>query len=82
MQSQRESLKLSQHQNHSVPEQKAALVGLGLKKFNIDIEAFSESRLARSSKLEEVNVDTYFFGVEEMKTGYATLVLVLPSKQK
>ncbi|XP_014779877.1 craniofacial development protein 2-like [Octopus bimaculoides] len=39
--------------NHSAPERKAALVALELKKYNIDIAALSESRLAGSSQLEE-----------------------------
>lgn len=40
--------------NDSAPEGKTALVSLALKKYNIDIAALSETRLAGSSQLEEL----------------------------
>ena len=47
--------------NDSAPERKTALAFRELKKYNIDIAALSETRLAGSSQLEEVKGGCVFF---------------------
>ncbi|CAI9718121.1 Hypothetical predicted protein [Octopus vulgaris] len=46
--------------SHSAPELKVALVVLEQKKYNIDITALNETRLAGSSQLEEGRVQQDF----------------------
>ena len=49
--------------SESQPERKTALISHALRKYNIDISAISETRLAGSSQLEEVGGGYVFFWI-------------------
>ena len=63
------------------PQRRTALVAKELSRYNIDIAALSETRLADEGSLQNQPVATPSFGKERLKARTGYMGLASPSKQ-